>query len=144
MGRTTSPTIDVAEPGGGNAVDRLRNDRVGWLTTVAGDGTPKTTPVWFLWSDDEVLVYSLESARVANLAARPRVSLNLDGNGLGGGIVVVEGTARIDRTATSADHNPGYLAKYRAVLDEYGWTPEWFAGRYCVPIRITPTGYRYW
>ncbi|MCJ7782275.1 MAG: TIGR03667 family PPOX class F420-dependent oxidoreductase, partial [Acidimicrobiia bacterium] len=116
----------------------------GWLTTVAADGTPQTSPIWFLWDGDEFLLYSLESARVRNLTSKARVSLNLDGNGMGGDIVVVEGTARLDETAPTAAENSAYLAKYEPVMDENGWTPEWFAGRYSVPIRITPTRYRYW
>ncbi|MEA2010330.1 MAG: TIGR03667 family PPOX class F420-dependent oxidoreductase, partial [Actinomycetota bacterium] len=68
----------------------------------------------------------------------------LDGNGMGGDIVIVEGTARIDATAPSAAENAEYLVKYKLVMDDYGWTPEWFAGRYSVAIRISPTKYRYW
>jgi len=29
-------------------------------------------------------------------------------------------------------------------MDGNGWTPEWFAERYCVPVRISVTKYRYW
>ena len=144
MSRTGIGQIDRADELGINAARRLETERVGWLTTVSADGTPQASPIWFLWTGNEIMLYSLESARARNVAARPRVSLNLDGNGLGQEIVVVEGTARIDEAAPSAAENAAYLAKYKPVLDEYGWTPEWFASRYCVPIRITPTSYRYW
>ena len=127
-----------------HALQRLQTERIGWLTTVAADGTPQTSPIWFLWDGEEFLIYSLDSARVRNLGSESRVSLNLDGNGMGGDIVIVEGTARIDTTAPSAAENAQYLAKYKAVMDDYGWTPEWFAGRYSVPIRVAPTKYRYW
>ena len=125
-------------------IERLANDRVGWLTTVAADGTPQTSPIWFLWDKDIILIYSLDSPRAHNIANRPRVSLHLDGNGLGGDILVIEGTAAIDETTPSCDENPEYLAKYKPVMDGNGWTPEWFAERYSVPIRITATKYRYW
>ena len=114
------------------------------MTTVDGDGMPQTSPVWFLWEGDEFLVYSLDSPRVRNIDRHRQVSLNLDGNGLGGDIVVIEGLARIDESAPSAADNESYLRKYRPILDERGWTPEWFAGRYSVPIRISATKYRYW
>ena len=62
----------------------------------------------------------------------------------GGDIVIVEGTARIETDAPSAADNPAYVEKYLPVMNDYGWTPEWFAGRYSVPIRIAPTRFRYW
>ena len=129
---------------GDRAAWRLETERIGWLATVAEDGTPETSPIWFLWDGQEILLYSLESLRTRNVAFRPRVSLNLDGNSLGGDIVVVEGTARIDEDTPSAAENPNYLAKYGPVMDDHGWTPEWFSSRYSVPIRIAPTRYRYW
>lgn len=144
MSHTGTARIDLDDEAGPRAVERLARERIGWLTTVAADGTPQTSPIWFLWDGDEFLLYSLESARVRNLTSKTRVSLNLDGNGMGGDIVVVEGTARLDETAPTAAENSAYLAKYEPVMDENGWTPEWFAGRYSVPIRITPTRYRYW
>ena len=144
MSRSGIPEVDSSDERGAYAVERLSNDRIGWLTTVAPDGTPQASPIWFLWDGDEVLVYSLESLRVRNISSDPRVSLNLDGNGLGGDIVIVEGTARVDADAPSATDNPAYMAKYLAVMEDFGWTPEWFAGRYSVPIRVTPTRFRYW
>ncbi len=134
--------LDTTTPKGAHAAHRLRAERIAWLTTVAPDGTPQTSPIWFLWDGDEFLVYSLESARVRNIENRSRVSINLDGNGLGGDIVIAEGEARIDRDAPSAAENEAYLAKYRPVMDGYGWTPEWFAEHYPVPIYVTATRYR--
>jgi PPOX class probable F420-dependent enzyme len=144
MSRSGIAEIDSSDERGARAVERLSNDRIGWLTTVASDGTPQVSPIWFLWDSNEILVYSLESPRARNIASHPRVSLNLDGNGLGGDIVIVEGTARIDAGVPGAADNAAYAAKYLPVMEDYGWTPEWFAGRYSVPIRITPTRFRYW
>ncbi len=138
------PEIDSNDARGAEVIERLKSDRIGWLTTVATDGTPQTSPIWFLWRGQDILVYSLESARARNVENHPRVSLNLDGNGLGGDIVVIEGTAEIDDDHSSCVDNPDYLAKYKPVMDGNGWTPEWFAERYCVPVVITPTKYRYW
>jgi len=144
MRRSGIAEIDSSDERGARAVERLSNDRIGWLTTVASDGTPQVSPIWFLWDSDEILVYSLNSPRARNIAKHPRISFNLDGNGLGGDIVIVEGTARIEADAPGAADNPTYVAKYLPVMEDYGWTPEWFAGRYSVPIRITPTRFRYW
>lgn len=144
MSTTGITEIDQREQAGVRAAHRLRTERVGWVTTVADDGTPVTSPIWFTWSGDEILMYSLKSNRVRNISERTRVSFNLDGDGLGGNVVVIEGDAWIDRQMPSASENAEFLAKYQPVLDQYRWTPEWFADRYSVPIRITPTKYRYW
>jgi PPOX class probable F420-dependent enzyme len=144
MTRNGSRQIERDSESGARAAERLANERIGWLTTVASDGMPQTSPIWFLWDGVEILIYSLESPRARNVAVRGRVSMHLDGNGLGGDIVIVEGVARIDESTPSAAENAAYVAKYGPVMDDHGWTPEWFAGRYSVPIRITPTRFRYW
>ena len=126
------------------AGQRLREELIGWLTTVAPDGTPQTSPVWFLWDGAEFLLYSVRGARTRNIAANPRVSLNLDGNGMGGDIVTLEGTARLVDDEPSASDAPAYLGKYRERMDAYGWSPEKFAGDYPVAIRVIPTRIRAW
>ncbi|MDH3426650.1 MAG: nitroreductase/quinone reductase family protein, partial [Acidimicrobiia bacterium] len=58
---------------------RLQNDLIAWLTTVSRGGQPQTSPVWFLWDDGAIWVYSLpDTARVRNIEANPKVSVNLD------------------------------------------------------------------
>ena len=144
MTRSGTRQIDRDSASGERADERLATERIAWLTTVAPDGMPQTSPIWFLWDGDEFLLYSLDSPRARNIGGHDRVSLHLEGNGLGGDIVVVEGLARIDETLPSAAENPAYVAKYGPVMKDRGWTPEWFAGRYSVPIRIAPTRFRYW
>ena len=41
--------IDTSSSFGRRVVERLENEHVVWLTTVAADGTPQPSPVWFLW-----------------------------------------------------------------------------------------------
>ncbi len=136
--------IDRSTPRGGRAFARLTDEPVIWLTTVSPSGQPQTSPVWFLY-DGDFLVYSLDgTARVRNIEANPRVSLNLDGNGQGGDIVTIEGEARIDPGAPPSTDVPAYQDKYAASIASNGWTPEQFATDYPVPIRITPTRARVW
>ena len=118
---------------------RLSRETVAWFTTVNPKGRPITLPVWYLWDgNEEVLIYSLtNAARLKNIAANPNVSLHLDGDGHGGEIVVLEGTAAVDADYPPADQVPEYLDRYRGYMNAYGWTPEWFAGRYGVAIRMT-------
>jgi PPOX class probable F420-dependent enzyme len=81
------------------------------------------------------------TAKLPNIAARARISLHLDGNGDGGDVVVVLGSAAVtDDPPASA--LPGYVEKYAAFIARNGWTPESFAAEYSVPLRITATRLR--
>lgn len=127
------------------AVRRLGDEMVIWLTTVRRSGQPQTSPVWYWWDGEEILVYSLaDTARTHNLEANPKVSLNLDGNGRGGDIVTIEGVARLASELPPADRMPEYCAKYEGFIARNGWTPEGFAADYPVPILIRPTRVRAW
>lgn len=144
MSRTGTDHLDPQDPQGKTALLRLQEERAGWLTTVASDGTPQSSPIWFIWDEDDLYLYSRRSPRVSNIRQNPRVSFNLDGNRLGGKVVVFEGTAIIDEQAPSVDENEQYLDKYGPVMEEREWSPEWFAENYPVFIRIQPTRFRYW
>jgi PPOX class probable F420-dependent enzyme len=124
---------------GERAARRLREAKVIWLTTVGADGTPQPNPVWFVWDGaDSVLVYNQPDARrLAHLADRPQLALNLDGNGQGGDIVVLAGTAEVDGGAPRADAHEAYLAKYRDDMARVSGSVERFADQYSVPLRIT-------
>lgn len=144
MSRSGVPSIDESTDRGARAADRLRASRVIWLTTVSKRGIPQTSPVWYLWDGGDFTVYSLESPRHDNITQNPAVGLHLDGNGLGGDIVIVEGLARVDRSLPPVSGNDRYLAKYGEIMAGRDWTPQWFGERYSVPLAITPTRFRYW
>jgi PPOX class probable F420-dependent enzyme len=144
MSRTGADRLDEADPQAKTAIERLQDERAGWLTTVASDGTPQSSPIWFIWNDGDLYLYSRRSPRVANVRQNPRVSFNLDGNRMGGRVVVLEGTAIIDEQAPPVHENEQYLEKYGPVMAERDWSPEWFAENYPVFIRVLPTRFRYW
>jgi PPOX class probable F420-dependent enzyme len=125
-------------PFGERVAERLREAQVIWFTSVGADGTPQPNPVWFLWDGEtSLLIYSRPDAqRLRHLAARPRVSLNLDGNGHGGDIVVLAGTAVRDDATPAADANQAYLAKYRADMERVSGDVGRFAADYGVPVRV--------
>ena len=123
-----------------HALERLRQDRIGWLTTVTPEGQPQTFPIWFLWEDGEALIYSDRRAkRNVNIAANPRISLHLNDNGRGGDVVVVEGVARIDEAAPPVPRNAAYLAKYGEWIVTHLSSAEEMATIYNVALRIRPT-----
>jgi PPOX class probable F420-dependent enzyme len=129
--------IDESTEFGARVARHLREEIVVWLTTVTPAGSPLPMPVWFLWDGaGSVLMYSQLGARVRNVEANPRVTLNFSGDGRGGDIVVLSGTATIDREATPVDRDMEYRAKYDDHIAGIGMTPETFAQRYSVPVRI--------
>ena len=78
---------------------RLSSDHYGWLTTVAKSGQPVPRLIWFYFDGADLTVYTTpHAAKVAHVKAHPEVSLNLDSNGNGGGIIVVGGMATVDAT----------------------------------------------
>ncbi len=136
-------TLDRTTPAGARALERLGSERMGWLTTINPDGQPQSSPIWFLWSDGELTIYSGKRApRNDNIGDRPLVSFNLNSDAEGGDVVTMEGVARIDPAAPPASADAAFLAKYRGVLAEYAWTTEYFAREYPVVVRIQPTRWR--
>ena len=123
---------------------RLDEELVAWMTTVTPKGRPQTSPVWFLREGDDLLMYSLDSARARNVARNPHVAINLNSDRFGSQVVTMEGTARIDESAPPAWRHHAYIAKYQERIDRYGWTPQSFSSDYSVPIRITITRIRNW
>jgi PPOX class probable F420-dependent enzyme len=129
--------IDESTGLGRRVAGHLRDEIVVWLTTVTPAGAPLPAPVWFLWDGaDGVSIYSRPTTRVRNLEANPRVTLNFGGDGRGGDIVVLAGRATIERDRLGADRDDAYLAKYRSHIRRIGLTPDTFAQRYSVPVRI--------
>ena len=126
----------------GSHADALVADAaVAWLTTVRVDGQPQASPVWFVLDDDEFLIYNRsDTPRIRNIAANPRVSLNLDSNE-GSDVLTIEGTARVVAGPASADHAE-YQRKYATRIADFGVTPQEFAEGYPVAIRVKPERWR--
>jgi len=126
-----------------HAERRLRDEKIAWLTTVRRDGQPQSSPVWFLWKYDEVVVYSKPTTqKVRNVQANPRVSVHLRDVDDGSDIISIEGEATIDERYPQASAIPAYVTKYRAMIGDLGMDPKSFAAAYSVPIRIRPTRMR--
>jgi PPOX class probable F420-dependent enzyme len=121
----------------------LATERIIWLTTVSPSGVPHPRPVWFLWDGETFLIYSQpDTFKLEHIAAKPNVALNLDGDGLGGNIVVFTGQIRLDLTAPPAYQVLEYVTKYQPGFERINMTAEGFAAAYSVPLRVTPTRLR--
>jgi PPOX class probable F420-dependent enzyme len=136
--------IDESTVFGAQVARHLREDRLAWLTTVTPGGAPVPSPVWFWWDgSDTVRLFSLpDTARTRNIEANPKVSLNFAGDGDGGDIVILSGRAALDPSGPAAHELAPYVAKYRWGFERLRVTPEQFARRYPVPIRIRLTKVR--
>jgi PPOX class probable F420-dependent enzyme len=127
-------------------VDRLTQSRYGWLTTVAKSGQPVPKLIWFYFDGTALIVYTQPgSAKVAHIRRHPLVSLNLDSDGNGGGIIVIGGEAAVDAEGVDCREDAPYWAKYGATADEFGLTDA--MANYSTRLRIdiakvwtTPTG----
>jgi PPOX class probable F420-dependent enzyme len=108
--------------------ERLQSDRYGWLTTVAKSGQPVPRLVWFFFDGKDLTVYSMpDAAKVAHIKAHPRVSLNLDSDGNGRGVIVVGGEARVDAVDANPIADKQYQAKYHDYALSMGMTDEFLA-----------------
>jgi PPOX class probable F420-dependent enzyme len=134
--------IDESTGLGALVARHLRDDRIVWLTTVTRGGAPLPAPVWFWWDGhDDVFVFSLpDTPRTRNIEHNPKVSLNFAGDGSGGDIVILSGRARLE--GGSADQLAPFVKKYGWGFESLRMTPEQFAAKYSVPIRVTLTKVR--
>jgi PPOX class probable F420-dependent enzyme len=123
--------------------ERLDGELVAWMTTVDAGGQPQTSPVWFLVDDEVIVVYSLRGTpRTRNIAANPRVCLNLNSTPSGGEVVIIEGAAEIVEDGIAAHADERYVAKYETAMADLGMTPKAFAADYPVRIHVQPTRLR--
>ena len=131
---------DASTPFGRQVASRLREDLIGWLTTVDVDGTPQPNPVWFFWDGEHILVYNQPNARrLVNIQRNPRVSFHLNSTDEGENIIVITGEAEQSSSAPLASEVPGYVEKYRrqTVEDDSGDLTN-MARQYSVALRIRP------
>jgi PPOX class probable F420-dependent enzyme len=135
--------IDTSTAFGARMRDRLDNEKVVWLTTVGRSGTPQPNPVWFLFTGDQIIMFSEPGkAKLHNLQARPAVALNFNATPTGSDIGVITGAAVIDENGPSADELAAYDAKYADDIAGLNLTPEQFHQAYSVLVRIAPAKLR--
>lgn len=135
---------DLSDEEAAHVRGRLRENVIAWLTTVRPSGQPDSVPVWFLWRDDTVLIYSMPSTqKLRNLERNPRVALALDDTDFGEDVIRIEGTAVHAPQEPAAYEVPDYVRKYGDRIRQIGFdAPESFAGSFSMPIVVTPSRVR--
>ncbi len=131
---------DPATEFGARVARKLREDMIGWVTSVDRTGTPQPAPVWFLWdADDTVLLYSRPTAkRLERLRDNPRTSFNLNDEGYGKEVLVLTGTLAEDPSVPSAVEHEAFIAKYGELAAKTFGTAEQFSELYSVALRFRP------
>ena len=118
---------------------------VGWLTTVAADGRPRTSVISFVWDGEGILFYGRpDTPEVRNIAASGAVSFHLNCDPSGDHVVIIEGRAQVVPLEQRSDVHPAYAAKYREPLAHWGMDERATADDFSLPIRIHPERVRLW
>lgn len=119
-------------------IRKLKHDRYGWLTTVAPRGIPTPMLMWFSFDGADFTVYSpARASRVTHIFQHPEVSLHLESDGGGRGIVVVGGTAAVTAERVDPRDDHMFWAKYHLEAELLGLGEA--ISSYSVRITITPT-----
>jgi PPOX class probable F420-dependent enzyme len=122
---------------------RLKNEQEIWLTTTGLDGTPQPRPVWFWWDGETFLIYSQPSAhKLKHIAKNRNVAVHFNTGNADPDLVVLHGTAMVDRDAPPSLKHKQYVRKYRKATQDIKMTPEQLSAEYSVAIRVTP--YKLW
>ena len=102
------------------------------------DQRPHLVPVGFLWdNNEEILIISKpENQKIRNIRQNKNVALALETLGVGGDVVLLDGTAEILSTPSSEVVSPAYITKYGQTMQEMGWKLEDMMQEYSQVIRI--------
>lgn len=138
-------SIDFSSVSGRRALERLRTEQVIWLTTVSAAGAPQPSPVWFLWRDDAVLIFSQpDTPKVRAIRRNARVSLTFNSDGHGGDVAIFTANATLDNSGPRADEIPAYIEKYRGGLEGLDMSPAAFAAEFSQAIVVRLASLRAW
>ncbi len=135
--------LDPKNPKHAHALELLGKEIPIWLTTVNAEGQPQSSPVWFWWDGKVFHLFSKpDSPKVENMRGNQRVSLNLQASETADDdVVIFEGVAEFDPWPPDPAWFEPFRAKYRPLVESYGWSDEDVA-EYSVVFHVTPTRVR--
>jgi PPOX class probable F420-dependent enzyme len=136
-------TIDLTGDENEKTRRMLREETIAWFTTVSADGRPHAVPVWVLWFDDRVIVFSQPgTVKVAHVRAGSPVLVHLNAGGPhGDDVVILEGRAEVSDRPSSAwleDFGEEYFRKYSDAIEAFGMSAGDIAERYSAALVFTP------
>lgn len=136
--------LDSSRPEHEKARALLENDLIAWFTTTDDDGTPHAVPVWFMWHEGTVVVFSEPgTVKVRHVERGSRVLVHLNAGGpWGDDVVVLTGSAAISpldaTTFRKENFADAYDAKYSAAIEAFGMPPEALSEKYSTVLVFTP------
>lgn len=140
--------LDEADATTAMALERLRTQVIGWLTTVDRSGAPRSIPVWFYRHGDVILILSQpRTAKVRHIEAGSKVQLHLESGAGGNEVVILDGAATISPRSTAdwmAEIEDGYRHKYAAAIEDFGMPLDEIAADFSTVIEFVPTRLRAW
>lgn len=138
--------IDFTTEFGQKAKRHLEKEYFIWFTTVSADLTPQPRPVWFIWENDSILIFSRPDAyKVAHVKKHPNVAIHFNtDNKADEDVIVFLGRAEVDNNVPLPHEIPAYFEKYKTGMEELDMTPEAFGQEYSLAIRVKPTKFRGW
>ncbi len=132
-------SIDASTDHGARALRRLKEEEAIWITVVDSTLTPRSTPVWFLWDGETILIYSEPTSfKVRRIEANPRVNLHFNADEQGHDVVVLTGDARIEKGTMLPSSVPAYGEKYREAIARLGTDLAQLSATYSAAIIVTP------
>ena len=133
----------LARDGAEWAREHIEHDIVAWFTTVASDGRVQSSLISFLRDGPHLFFYSRpDTPKVRNILRSPQASFHLQSDPYGDRWLVVEGTAKIDRSIAPMDQHERYRTKYEEAHRHWGLDFTQTARDFSLPIRIVPTRVR--
>jgi PPOX class probable F420-dependent enzyme len=120
------------------AGEMTQKEVVIWLTTTSRDLSPQPRPVWFIWHEQQFLIYSRPTTnKVRHIQERPNVALNFNSDREANqDVVIFKGRARLAPEIPAADQLAAYVEKYAEGMQGIGMSPKEFATAYNTPILI--------
>lgn len=136
-------TIDRSSEFGARVLRRLEEDEIIWLTTGGKDGAPQPNPVWFIWTGEQVLIFSQPDRKIGNIERGSKVSLSFNTDQYGSDVVVFNGEATLGQATDMPDDlKAEYVAKYERGMKSLGMDADTFLATYSRLITVTPTRLR--
>jgi PPOX class probable F420-dependent enzyme len=100
---------------------------------------PQPRPVWFVWENGALIVYSRPDAmKIAHIARSQNVALHFNTDAGGEDVQVILGKAQVDASLPPCKLNKAYCQKYRDGILALGMTEEQYSAMFSTAIRVTP------
>lgn len=134
--------FDLTDDVHARALRSLETEQIGWLGSNGRNGYPHAVPVWFLWHEGAVMVFSQPgAAKVKNLRADPRAMFHLESGADGERLQVWQGQAELSAEPSAVWFErvgDSFFGKYRAGYERLGWSRDDMQKDYSVAVLFRP------